>query len=116
MQDPSDTRGQEGHPDEGDRKAGTSPAGSEEVQGFVDQMTAEERMLVLLQKELYEGSWQAMLTDLQNRLEGRPFIFKLANRIRDDISRIEKLRSFEEKHGVQLADYVKPPSQQGVKR
>jgi hypothetical protein len=66
----------------------------------------------MLQKELYESNWQAMMVDLRNRLEGRPYIFKLVNRIRDDIARIEKLEAFEQNHKVRLADFVKPPSGQ----
>jgi len=77
---------------------------------FIARLGKEEKMLVLLQSELYEGNWQAMLTDLQNRLEGKPYIFKLANRIRDDIARIEKLQGFEQQHNVKLADFVEPPS------
>ena len=73
------------------------------------QLVEEERMLIILQGELYEHSWQAMLNDLRNRLEGKPYIFKLAHRIQDDINRIEKLKDFEEKHQVKLSDFVKPP-------
>ena len=80
-----------------------------EVRGFLAHLAEEERMLLLLQKELYDRSWQAMLTDLRNRLQGKPYIFKLANRINDDIARIEKLQAFEKDHNVQLADFVKPP-------
>jgi hypothetical protein len=80
----------------------------EEIRDFVSRLTDQERMLILLKKELYEGSWQAMATDLSNRLEGKPFIFKLANRIRDDIDRIEKLKNFESKHHVDLAEFVNP--------
>ena len=65
-------------------------------------------MLVVLKDELYEGDWSSMLEDLRNRLEGRPYIFKLADRITEDISRIEKLQNFEKTQQVDLADYVKP--------
>jgi len=79
------------------------------IEAFVAQLPEPERMLILLQKELYEGSWQAMMTDLHNRLEGQPYIFKLANRIHDDIARIEKLKTFEDRHNIKLADFVEPP-------
>ena len=85
------------------------PSEPMDVQRFVDNLAAEERMLVVLQRELYEGSWKAMLNDLRNRLEGKPYIFKLANRIRDDIERIETLQQFEEDHKVKLADFVQSP-------
>ena len=78
----------------------------EQVRRFVDGLTSEERMLVVLKRELYEGRWQEMVADLKARLEGRPYIFKLAHRISDDLRRIDRLREFEDGHGVDLADYV----------
>lgn len=80
-----------------------------QAEEFVSRLTEEERMLILLHRELYENSWQAMLNDLRNRLDGKPYIFKLASRIQDDIARIEKLQSFEREHNVKLSDFVKPP-------
>ncbi len=79
------------------------------VQDFVKGLTDEHKMLVLLKAQLYGGSWQPMLNDLNNRLEGKPYIFKLANRIKDDVERIEDLQEFEVEHGVDLADYVELP-------
>ncbi len=76
------------------------------VLDFVSRLSGEEAMLVTLKKELYEGSWDTMLTDLRNRLEGKPYIFKLANRILDDIKRIEMLKDYEIQQQVDLADYV----------
>jgi len=73
---------------------------------FVQGMTSEERMLVVLKRELYEGSWDEMVADLQARLEGRPYIFKLAHRIADDLDRIARLREFEKTCNVDLSDYV----------
>jgi hypothetical protein len=63
-------------------------------------------MLVVLKRQLYDGDWETMLDDLKNRLAGKPYIFKLANRIQDDIARIEVLRKFEAEHNIDLADYV----------
>ena len=83
--------------------------GSEEakiVRDFVEALTDEQRMLVVLKRQLYDGSWETMLDDLKNRLAGKPYIFKLVNRIQDDIERIETLRKFEKEHNVDLADYV----------
>ena len=74
-------------------------------QAFIAQLTDEERMLIHLQKELYEYSWDAILTDLFNRLEGRPYVFKLPNKVRDDIPRIKKLRSYEEQYDIKLSDF-----------
>jgi hypothetical protein len=74
---------------------------------FLAQLSGDERMLVSLRDELYEGSWDQMLKDLKDRLEGKPYIFKLVNRISADIQRIEKLREYEKKHRINLADYLK---------
>jgi hypothetical protein len=76
------------------------------VQDFVKTLSKEHRMLVILKEQLYEGSWEPMLEDLNNRLAGKPYIFKLATRIKDDIDRIEQLRAFEEDHNVDLKDFV----------
>lgn len=73
---------------------------------FVAGLSDEHRMLVILKAQLYGGTWEPMLDDLQNRLEGKPYIFKLANRIKDDIQRIEQMRKFEKEHNVDLAEYV----------
>ena len=76
-------------------------------QKFSDSLPAEERMLVVLRDELYSGSWDRMLVDLRDRLKGRPYIFKLVNRIQDDISRIEKLQDYEKKNNINLAEFIK---------
>ncbi|MFP3938045.1 MAG: hypothetical protein ACLFVW_06850 [Phycisphaerae bacterium] len=76
------------------------------VRRFVEAMSPEERMLVVLKRELYEGNWDEMVADLNARLEGRPYIFKLAHRITDDLERIRRLRRFEQTHGVDLCEYV----------
>jgi hypothetical protein len=73
---------------------------------FAAQLSGDERMLVSLRDELYDGSWDQMLKDLKDRLEGKPYIFKLVNRISADIQRIEKLREYEKKHRINLADYL----------
>jgi len=79
------------------------------VRDFVNSLSEEQRMLVVLKAQLYGGSWEPMLDDLRNRLEGKPYIFKLANRIQDDIERIEQMSRFEAEHEINLADYVDAP-------
>ena len=85
---------------------GGNVAVSKAVSDFVDRLSDEHRMLIILKRQLYGGSWEPMLDDLQNRLEGKPYIFKLVNRINDDIERIEQMRNFESEQGIDLADYV----------
>jgi hypothetical protein len=79
------------------------------VSDYIAGLSNEQRMLVILKKQLYDGSWEPMLDDLRNRLAGKPYIFKLANRIKDDIERIEQMREFEQEHQVDLADHVDLP-------
>lgn len=78
-----------------------------EVSDYVDRLSNEHRMLVVLKAQLYDGAWGAMLDDLKNRLTGKPYVFKLVNRINDDIARIEEMQKFEQEHNIDLANYVK---------
>ncbi len=73
---------------------------------FVKSLTTQDRMLITLRDELYFGSWDRMLTDLRDRLKGRPYIFKLVNRIEEDIKRIEKLQAYELKNEINLSDFL----------
>ena len=88
---------------------GGNTAVSKTVSDFVNGLSDEHRMLVALKSQLYGGSWKPMLDDLRNRLVGKPYIFKLASRIQDDIERIEQMQEFETKHNIDLVDYVDLP-------
>ena len=81
-------------------------AGDQKVRRFVRQMSREERMLVVLKRNLYEGAWDDMVADLKARLEGKPYIFRLASRITEDLERIDRLRAYEAENNVDLSDYV----------
>ncbi len=84
-----------------------SPQNQEQVlQEFVSQMTPEEKTLLTLRDELYGGRWDEMQTDLEERLAGRPYVFKLASRIEDDLARIRRMRAVEEECRVNLKEYV----------
>jgi hypothetical protein len=82
---------------------------SEEVSDFVKGLSDEHRMLIVLKAQLYDGTWEPMLNDLRNRLAGKPYIFKLANRIQDDIERIEQMQKFEDEHKIDLAEHIDLP-------
>jgi hypothetical protein len=69
-------------------------------------LTGAERLLINLRDELYEGSWERMLEDLRDRLEKRPYIFKLSSRIEADMAAIEKMRAYEAGNKVNLRDYL----------
>jgi hypothetical protein len=73
---------------------------------FMNSLTTQDKMLITLRDELYFGSWERMETDLKDRLKGRPYIFKLVNRIEEDLKRIEKLQAYELKHDINLSDYL----------
>lgn len=88
-------------------KADRAPQGT--LADYVARLSVEHRMLVALKAQLYGGSWEPMLDDLRNRLNGQPYIFKLVNRIQDDIERIEEMKRFEAEHGVDLAEHVELP-------
>ncbi|MHC4120170.1 MAG: hypothetical protein ACYSWO_21975 [Planctomycetota bacterium] len=89
---------------------GVETSVGKEVSDFVAGLSDEHRMLVVLKAQLYGGTWEPMLDDLQNRLAGKPYIFKLANRIKDDIERIEQMRDFEqEQHNIDLTEHVELP-------
>jgi len=86
----------------------SSAADSNELEAFIDSLTDEDKMLLRLREELYEGRWDAMLADLNDRLGGKPYIFRLASRIQDDIARVERLSRFERKNGINLATALWP--------
>lgn len=71
---------------------------------FWASLEREEAMLVTLHCELYNGSWERMLKDLEDRLKGRPYIFKLVNRIEEDVARIKKLQEWEKENDEDLGE------------
>lgn len=73
---------------------------------FVRGLPEEEFQLLKMRRILYEGSWEEMEKDLLARRDGKPFIFKLKSRIDEDLKRIERLRSYESMHEVDLAEYM----------
>ena len=73
---------------------------------FAASLASGERLLVTLRDELYEGSWEKMLEDLRDRLEKRPYIFKLSSRIESDMAAIEKLQAYETTNGINLRDHL----------
>lgn len=87
-------------------KRGGKTAVKRAVDDFIAHLSDEHRMLIVLKVQLYGGSWEPMLDDLKNRLAGKPYIFKLVNRINDDIERIRQMREFEAEHDIDLADFI----------
>jgi len=91
----------------GNTDKGSETTVSKVVSDFINSLSDEHRMLVVLKSQLYDNMWEPMLDDLRNRLSGKPYIFKLVDRIQDDIRRIEEMQEFESEHDVDLAEYIK---------
>ena len=73
---------------------------------YVAGLTSGEQLLITLRDELYEGSWELMREDLRDRLEKRPYIFKLSSRIEADVAAIERMSAYEAKEKINLRDYL----------
>lgn len=76
---------------------------------YFQSLSAEAKQLVILQRILYEGSWEEMIQDLEARQQGRPFIYKLQTRIEEDLDRIRLLAEYEKHNDVRLSNYVERP-------
>ncbi len=75
-------------------------------QTFVRSLLPEETQLIIIRDELYDGSWDEMRRDHEDRRDGKPFIYKLINRIEEDLRRIERLSTYEARHGVDLGEFL----------
>ena len=73
---------------------------------FKRSLTPEEKVLIRVRDTLYEGSWDELEADLRARLGGKPYIFKLATRIEEDLARIERLRGFERESGADVGTFL----------
>lgn len=78
----------------------------DKVRAFVRSLAENERVALAVRDELYGGSWDRMKKDLGGRIAGRPYVFRLASRIEEDLKAVEKLRRFEKRYGVNLSDYL----------
>lgn len=76
-----------------------------EPEAFIASLPPEELMLIRIRDELYEKSWDNMRTDLNNRLQGRAYIFKLVSRIEHDLQAVDFLEKYEKAKGVDLGAY-----------
>ncbi len=101
-------------PANGSRHAGDPAASPAGVGQALDALSPDERMLLTLRDELYEGRWDLLVADLKARLDGRPHVFEIgpANaRLRQTIAThlrlIEGLRDAETRLGVDLGACVR---------
>ncbi len=80
----------------------------EPLRRFMDRLNQEQKVLLVLKRDLYDGQWAPMVADLRNRLAGRPYVIRLGSRIEDDLKRIERIRQMEAHYEVDLANYLEP--------
>ncbi len=73
---------------------------------FLRSLSQQERTLLVLREELYEGSWDEMQVDLEARLKKGPHVYELAEIIEADIDRIKRLVSYEQSHDIDLGEYL----------
>lgn len=79
----------------------------DQIRQVVDALSEQEKLLVICNYELYGGQWELLRADLADRLEGRPYVFKLGERIKEDLERVHRLQELEEKLEIKLCEYVK---------
>lgn len=73
---------------------------------FFKSLPREDVQLLALREVLYEGSWEELVADLKARKEGKPYVYKLDSRINEDLQRIERLRTYESAHQVNLGKFI----------
>ena len=88
-------------PEEQDSLGALAPA------EFVKRLEPYERVLIELRDQLYEGSWERVLSDLRARQHGEPYVFKLSKTIDRDIEAIVRLQRYEQEHQVDLSRLLK---------
>jgi len=74
----------------------------EEIEGYVRGLGKLDLTFLIIRDELYGGAWDEVEHDLRARLKGKPFIFRLTERIEDSLARIARLKGFEAERGVDL--------------
>ena len=77
-----------------------------EPKEFFSRLSEKIKMLLQLRKELYGGSWGKMREDLKIRLEKRPHVYTIVERIEEDLPRIDLLEAYERLHRTNLLDYI----------
>ena len=85
---------------------GASADSASAAEEFARRLTENERTALAIRDELYGGSWTRMREDLEARRTGRPYVFRLASRIDEDLRIIEKLSEYESREKVDLSAYV----------
>lgn len=83
---------------------------------YFRSLSRPEVHLLALRGVLYDGSWEEMVLDLKARKAGKPYVFKLQNRIEEDLQRIHGLMEYESTNSVNLGKYLAQDSLPGERR
>lgn len=96
------------------RRSGEDSRKKDEEVHEISQLSEEQRMLLNLRDELYEGRWDLFVSDLQARLAGHPHVFEIgttSDRLKETITShlqmIEILQAMEQRLGVDLGRWLK---------
>lgn len=73
---------------------------------FLAKATDADRMLLDVLEILYVGRWEDLLEDLQAASQGKPHVFKIADRVQEDLARARKMWELETKYGVRLRSLI----------
>lgn len=76
---------------------------------FINKLTIEEIVLLRLLESIYNGDWSALENDIEDRLRGKPIIFKISHRLGRDLESVRKLRSYEKKYNISLINFTSIP-------
>ncbi|MCR4317601.1 MAG: hypothetical protein NUW37_14775 [Planctomycetes bacterium] len=87
-------------------KSRSKEPADEKVAKYIASLGQDDKTVVRLKKTLYNDDWDAMETDLRRRFERRPYIFKLAANISDDLERIKRFRKYEDEHDCSLSKHI----------
>ncbi|MCX7804447.1 MAG: hypothetical protein N3A38_04570 [Planctomycetota bacterium] len=112
-----DRRGDETRPEGGNEIGPEADAGSEEKadagdvspEEYVAGIQEHEKVLILVKEELYGGSWARLEADLQARLAGKPYLFKIKTGrvLQRDLEAVRRMRKYEEAKGCDLAKILR---------
>jgi hypothetical protein len=89
------------------KKVAKKRTASRGVEDFARGLAETERIALIVRDELFSGSWENMRKDLEARAAGRPYVFRLASRIDEDLKAVEKLSAFERRRKVNLSEFLR---------
>ncbi len=83
---------------------------------YVAGIKEHEKVLILVKEELYGGSWARLEADLQARLAGKPYLFKIKTGrvLQRDLDAVRRMRKYEEEKGCDLAKILREKGDPGI--